>query len=182
MCGSFTAPGSQDCYQCLADCQVAYEGQIFKKQKKNGELQAQWYVLVGQELYSYKKQGDREHKEMKSLTGVYIKDEGEEKSDSHGQMFLFTLIYPNKKRVYYIQTAEEKQKWVEAISGVIFSKQITKYYEFGAIMGKGKYGVVRKAKHLKTGFEVAIKQIKKAELTLQDIELLKREIEVIKIV
>lgn len=119
---------------------------------------------------------------MKSLTGVYIKDEGEEKSDAHGQIFLFTLIYPNKKRVYYIQSAEEKQKWVEAISRVIFAKQITNFYEFGAIMGKGKYGVVRKAKHLKTGFEVAIKQIKKAELTLQDIELLKREIEVIKIV
>ena len=48
-------------------------------------------------------------------------------------------------------------------------------------MGKGKYGLVKRAEHKKSGREVAVKIVKKKELSLKDIELLKREIEVLKI-
>ena len=48
-------------------------------------------------------------------------------------------------------------------------------------MGKGKYGLVKAATHKKTGLECAVKIIKKKELSLKDLELLKREIEVLKV-
>jgi hypothetical protein len=41
--------------------------------------------------------------------------------------------------------------------------------------------VVRKAVHKRTKAEVAVKIIKKRELNLKDLELLRREIEVIKV-
>lgn len=48
------------------------------------------------------------------------------------------------------------------------------------MLGKGKYGVVKKAKHKRTKQDVAVKFVKKRDLNLKDLELLKREIEVIK--
>ena len=48
-------------------------------------------------------------------------------------------------------------------------------------MGKGKYGLVKAAVHKKTGKDYAVKIIKKKELSLKDLELLKREIEVLKV-
>ena len=48
-------------------------------------------------------------------------------------------------------------------------------------MGQGKYGLVRRGIHKKTQKEIAVKIVKKKELSLKDMELLKREIEVLKI-
>lgn len=48
-------------------------------------------------------------------------------------------------------------------------------------LGKGKYGLVKKANHKKSDKEVAVKIVKKKELSLKDLELLKREIEVLKV-
>lgn len=48
-------------------------------------------------------------------------------------------------------------------------------------LGKGKYGLVKRAIHKKSQREVAVKIVKKKELSLKDIELLKREIEVLKV-
>jgi serine/threonine protein kinase len=48
-------------------------------------------------------------------------------------------------------------------------------------VGNGKFGLVRSAIHKKTGKEVAVKVMKKKEMTISDIELLKMEIEILKI-
>lgn len=48
-------------------------------------------------------------------------------------------------------------------------------------MGKGKFGQVKLAKHVKTANKVAIKVIKKKHMSLKELELQKREIEVLKI-
>jgi hypothetical protein len=66
---------------------------------------------LGKELYSYKQQGDLKHKEMKSLAGVYLKYELEEVVEGGMKMFPFMLIFPNKRRIYYLKSKEEKEKW-----------------------------------------------------------------------
>ena len=45
---------------------------------------------------------------MKSLAGVYLKEEVEEANESGQMLFPFMLIFPNKRRIYYFKTAEEK--------------------------------------------------------------------------
>ncbi len=55
------------------------------------------------------------------------------------------------------------------------------FYELKENLGKGKYGLVKQAVHKRTGRECAVKIIKKKELSLKDFELLKREIEVLKV-
>ena len=48
-------------------------------------------------------------------------------------------------------------------------------------LGKGKFGIVKLGLHLKTRKKVAIKVIKKKNMSIKELELQKREIEVLKI-
>ena len=144
-------------------------------------LKKYWFVLLGKELYSYKNQGDLKHKEMKSLAGVYLKDELDEVQENGTKLFPFMLIFPNKRRIYYLSTKEEKDLWIAAIKKSIGYSSLNDYYELGNNLGKGKYGLVKEAVHKRTRKDCAVKIIKKKELSLKDLELLKREIEVLKV-
>jgi hypothetical protein len=66
---------------------------------------------------------------MHSLVGVFIKDEAEEQLDSTTVLYPFKLIFPgNKQRMYYLQSKEEKDKWIEAIKKVIGYSHMFDYY------------------------------------------------------
>ena len=68
--------GNQEhCNSCEGKNSVHIEGEIYKKQKKSGEVKKYWFVLLGKEMYSYKDQKEVQHKEMHSLSGVYIKSD-----------------------------------------------------------------------------------------------------------
>jgi hypothetical protein len=54
-------------------------------------------------LLAYKHQGDGKHKDMQSLVGVHIKNEIEETIDEQTVLHPFMLIFPNKKRIYYLK-------------------------------------------------------------------------------
>ena len=54
------------------------------------------------------------------------------------------------------------------------------YYSFGEVLGKGQFGKVKKGLHKKTKLEVAIKQIKKKKISTTEMEMLRNEIEVLK--
>jgi hypothetical protein len=100
-------------------------------------------VLLGKELYSYKNKGDLKHKEMKSLSGVFIKDETEHLDENGAMMWPFMLIFPNKRRIYYFKTQDEKTKWTEAIKHAIGYNNLYDFYDVGETLGKGKYGIVK---------------------------------------
>ena len=118
---------------------------------------------------------------MKSLAGVYLKEELEEFTDNGIVLYPFMLIFPNKRRIYYLSSRDEKEKWISAIKRSTGYASLHDYYELGDSLGKGKYGLVKAAIHKKTRQECAVKIIKKKELSLKDLELLKREIEVLKV-
>jgi serine/threonine protein kinase len=96
-------------------------------------------------------------------------------------LFPFMLIFPNKRRIYYFKTKEEKERWMEGIKQSIGYCNLYDFYDLGENLGKGKYGVVKQAIHKRTKQEVAVKIVKKRDLSLKDLELLKREIEVLKV-
>lgn len=151
ICGLPCVPGTDSCDSCEGLNSVHYEGEILKKQKKGGSLKKYWFVLLGKELYSYKNQSDMKHKEMKSLAGVYLKEELEEFTDNGQVLYPFMLIFPNKRRIYYLSSAEEKDKWINAIKKATGYASLHDFYELGDNLGKGKYGLVKAATHKKTG-------------------------------
>ena len=71
--------------------------------------------------------------------------------------------------------------WVSKLSEVIGLRNVYDHYELGKELGKGKFGNVKLARHLESGEHVAIKVIKKRDVPLQELELQKREIEVLKL-
>ena len=102
ICGMPCPPNQASCDQCEGKNSVHMEGEILKKQKRGGSLKKYWFVLLGKELYSYKNQADLKHKEMKSLAGVYLKEELEEEQYNGTTLYPFMLIFPNKRRIYYL--------------------------------------------------------------------------------
>lgn len=182
VCGNPCFGSQTRCDGCDGKDSLHIEGEIYKKQKKGGVLKKYWYVLLSKELYTYKKKGDLKHKEMKSLSGVYIKDEPDSVCEETGiPLYQFKLIFPNKRRLYYFKSAEEKARWMDAIKQSIGYNNLYDFYDVGESLGKGKYGVVKQAFHKRTKQEVAVKIVKKKDLSLKDLELLKREIEVLKL-
>jgi serine/threonine protein kinase len=57
---------------------------------------------------------------------------------------------------------------------------LTDFYDIKEPLGKGKFGLVKSAIHKKTGKNVAVKIMSKKEMTVPDIELQRREIEILK--
>ena len=145
------------------------------------KLKKYWYCLLGKELYVYKNKREEKHKSMHSLVGVFIKDEAEEQLDSTTVLYPFKLIFPpNKARSYYFSDKAEKERWMTAIKKVIGYSNVFDFYEIKETLGKGKFGLVKSAMHKKSGKSVAVKVMSKKEMSVQDVELQRREIEILK--
>lgn len=145
------------------------------------KLKKYWYCLLGKELYVYKNKREEKHKSMHSLVGVFIKDETEEQLDSTTVLYPFKLIFPpNKARSYYFSDKAEKERWMTAIKKVIGYSNVFDFYDIKETLGKGKFGLVKSAIHKKTGKAVAVKVMSKKEMSVQDVELQRREIEILK--
>jgi len=159
---------------------VQIEGEIIRKATET-KLKKYWYVLLGKELYVYKHKNEEKHKGMHNLIGVFIKDEPEEYLDSQTKLYPFKLIFPpNKVRTYYLLSQEDKERWIAAIKKVIGYSALTDFYTIKEPLGKGKFGLVKSAIHKKTGKVVAVKIMSKKEMTVADVELQRREIEILK--
>lgn len=153
---------------CAADdsASVQIQGEMIRKATET-RLKRYWYCLLGKELYVYKNKDEEKHKSMHSLVGVFIKDEGEEQLDATTVLYPFKLIFPpNKVRVYYLLTKEDKEKWVSMIKKVIGYSNLFDFYEIKETLGKGKFGLVKSAMHKKTTKLVAVKVMSKQEMSV----------------
>lgn len=93
-----------------------------------------------------------------------MKNEADEETETGETLYPFMLIFPNKRRIYYLRTPEEKERWVFQIKKAIGYAHFFDYYDVLDTLGQGKYGVVKKGVHKQTNKEVAIKIIKKKDL------------------
>eukprot|EP00826_Nyctotherus_ovalis_P063776 TRINITY_DN9353_c0_g2_i2.p1 TRINITY_DN9353_c0_g2~~TRINITY_DN9353_c0_g2_i2.p1 ORF type:complete len:309 (+),score=103.71 TRINITY_DN9353_c0_g2_i2:1413-2339(+) len=118
---------------------------------------------------------------MLSLAGTFIKEELEEIADKKTALFPFSICFVKKKTTFYTVKKNEREEWVKYLKEAIGYSNLHDYYELKETLGKGKFGLVRLGLHKKTQKKVAIKIIKKAEMTPQDVELMKREIEILKL-
>ena len=163
-----------------------FEGELFRKAPE-GKLKRYWYCLLGKELYckakddllmlflylGYKKKDDERHKDMHSLVGIFIKSEKEETLEgSTTTIYPFKIIFPiNKVRVFYCRNRDDRSKWVQHLKTAVGYSSIEDFYDILGDLGKGKFGQVKLAVHKKSQRNVAIKIIKKKNMTLKELEL-----------
>jgi serine/threonine protein kinase len=83
--------------------------------------------------------------------------------------------------VIYLDTVEKRDIWYKLLKEASGFNEINDFYEFGDAIGKGQFGLVKKAKNKKSGLDVAIKQIKKKKISNDELDMLRNEIEVLKV-
>lgn len=117
---------------------------------------------------------------MHHLSGVYIKEEKpsiiEDKT-----YYTFKMVYPQKDREYHIEDKKEYMEWVTKLSQAIGFIDLNVKYEIGPKLGNGKFGLVKLATNRKTGMKMAAKFMTKKEMSNVDLELVRTEIEILKI-
>lgn len=118
---------------------------------------------------------------MISLEGSVIKEEIEELVEKKIVLYPFTILINNKGKTYYSLRQDDRCIWLKSIREKIGAYNLYDYYETKDVVSKGKFGVVKKAIHKKTQKPVAIKIMKKSSIKLEDLELIRREIEILKI-
>lgn len=106
--------------------------------------------------------------------------EGSEVQDSESYAQLKLVIPPDKSRLIYFKRESEAAEWRKRLEEVMERKNIFDYYKMDKTLGKGQFGLVKLGVHIETGKSVAIKQVKKKNMSHIEVLQQRREIEVLK--
>jgi len=158
---------------------VQNEGYLYKLTEAN-KMKKLWFKLLHKDLYYFKNENEKIHKGMHNLSGVFLK---EEKPQVFGKVtfYAFSVVYPKKVRFYYVDNELEYKMWVEKLKSATGYANLTEIYDVKEKLGNGKFGLVRLGIHKITGKKVAIKIMSKKDMSTQDLELVRTEIEILKV-
>jgi Ca2+-binding EF-hand superfamily protein len=159
--------------------EVNHEGYLYKI-SRGKKLKKRYFKLIHKDLYNYRNKGDATHKGLHNLAGVFI-HEGQPLQFNEYYFYSFTMIFCNKTRVYYSDNEKEYREWIENIKLATGYSNLTDFYEVREKLGNGKFGLVRLGLHKATGRKVAVKIMYKGDMTISDLELVKTEIEILKV-
>lgn len=117
---------------------------------------------------------------MHHLSGVFIKEEKPSLIEDK-TFYTFKMVYPQKERDYYVENKEDYQKWVTMLSRAIGFFDLNTKYEIAQKLGNGKFGLVKLAYNKSNGNKLAAKFMSKKEMSNVDLELVRTEIEILKV-
>ena len=89
-------------------------------------------------------------------------------------------IPPKLGYVVYFYSNNERKLWIQNVLEVTGFRKISDYYELKEECGKGKFGVVKRAKCLLSGQIVAVKEMEKKGMSVGEQLQCRREIEALK--
>ena len=154
------------------------EGTLYKL--VDGKMRDLYFKLIHKDLYFYKNKGDTEHKGMHNLNGLFLQKE--KSVEYEGETYYsFSMVYPTKTRIYYCKNEKEYNEWIEKLKIATGYTNLLEIYDVKNKLGSGKFGLVKLGIHKKTGEKVAIKIMKKSTMDSSDLELVRTEIEILKI-
>lgn len=156
-----------------------YEGFIYK-QNENKKFKKLYFKLLGKDLYYFKRKENTEQSGFHNLSGVFLKIENPIEDDNK-KYFAFSIQFPQKNRTYYIDNEKDFHIWIHKLSKAINYKNYLKQYQIVSILGKGEFSKVYYATHKMTGREVVIKITIKSKMNECDLNLIKTEINILKI-
>lgn len=160
--------------------EVRNEGFLYKV-TNNQKFKKLWFKQIDKDLYYYREVEETVHKGMHNLSGVFIEEPKEKVNIEGNDYYTFSIIYPKKTRIYYVDNKEDYERWINSIKKAIGYSNLTDNYEVKQKLGNGKFGLVKLGIHKNSGRKVAIKIINKNNMSLEDQGLVKTEIEILKI-
>ena len=154
------------------------EGTLYKL--VDGKMRELYFKLVHKDLYFYKNKDDTKHKGMHNLSGLFLQKEKTVNFEGVNY-YSFSVVYPTKTRIYYCKDEKEYNVWFEKLKIATGYTNLLDIYEVKNKLGSGKFGLVKLGIEKKTGQKVAIKIMKKSSMDSSDLELVRTEIEILKI-
>ena len=158
---------------------VTYENYIYKV-SQNNKLKKYYLVLINKDIFYYKTEDKKEVLGMHNLSGCFVKENGTKKINDK-TFYCFTLVFPSKERSFYCNTKEIYDNFNRALKEAFGYLNFFDYYEMLDDLGEGIFGSVKLGVEKKTKERVAIKIIKKNKTKPSDIELVRTEIDVMKL-
>ena len=158
---------------------VTYENYIYKV-SQNNKLKKYYLVLINKDIFYYKNDEKKEVLGMHNLSGCFVKENGS-KNINDKTYYCFTLVFPSKERSFYCNTKEIYDNFNKALKEAFGYLNFFDYYEMLDDLGEGIFGSVKLGVEKKTKERVAIKIIKKNKAKQSDIELVRTEIDIMKL-
>jgi len=170
---------SEENYEFDDDEEVnKYEGYLYKLIDK--KMRKLYFKLVHKDLFFYKDKNDVSHRGMHNLSGLFVKVE-EAKTFEGKKYFCFSVVYPAKTRMYYCDDEKQYKEWLDNLKKATGFTNLLDIYEVKEKLGNGKFGLVKLGINKQTKEKVAIKIMNKKKMDSSDIELMRTEIEILKI-
>jgi hypothetical protein len=159
--------------------EILYENWVYKISTSN-KLIKYFLVIIGKDIFYYKTDKKDELLGMHNLSGCYIKANGD-KIVNGNKLYCFQIVFPSKHRNYYTSTKQIAEDFVINLKKGIGYQNFFDFYEMLDDIGEGKFGLVKLGLHKSTQERVAIKIIKKSSMKDNDAELVRTEIDIMKL-
>ena len=157
---------------------INYQGKLYKF--VNDKFKELWFKLVYKDLFYYKNKNEKVHRGMHNLSGLFLQAQGLKEIKGR-KMYCFSIIFPSKDRVYYCDNEKEYNDWISNLKKSTGYTNLLDLYDIKQKLGKGKFGLVKLGINKETKDKVAIKVMNKNNMDSSDLELVRTEIEILKI-
>ena len=158
---------------------ILYEDYIYKF-SDNVKLKKFYLVLIGQDIFYYKNEQKTELFGMHNLSGCFVKDNGT-KVYNGKTFYSFSIVFPSRSRNFFCISKQTCENFIFNLKKSFGYLNFFDYYEMLDDLGEGIFGVVKLGIYKKTKEKVAIKIIKKEKAKQNDIELVRTEIDIMKL-
>ena len=157
---------------------INYQGKLYKF--ANDKFKELWFKLVYKDLFYYRNKTEKIHRGMHNLSGLFLQAQGLKEIKGR-KMFCFSISFPSKNRVYYCDNEQEYKNWIDVLKKATGYTNLLDLYNIKQKIGKGKFGLVKLGINKETNDKVAVKVMNKNNMDSSDLELVRTEIEILKI-
>ena len=168
----------EDAEDLVEDEGIHCQGKLYKL--VHDKLKELWFKLVYKDLFYYKNKNEKVHRGMHNLSGLFLQAQGV-KEIKGKKLYCFNILFPSKKRIYYCDNETEYNNWISALKKATGYTNLLDLYDIKQKLGKGKFGLVKLGINKETNDKVAVKIMNKNNMDSSDLELVRTEIEILKI-
>jgi len=159
---------------------ILFQGKVVRYLKEYDKVYSIWLVLLDQNIYYYSDEKKSEFTGFHHISGCFIKENGKTvmKNETY---YSFSIIFSNKTRTYCTKDKNIAKEWTKHLRQSIGYQNFFDFYQIVDDLGKGSYGNVKLGVKNKTEEKVAIKILNKRKMKDNDLEQIRREVDIMKI-
>mmetsp|Transcript_1389 Transcript_1389/g.1535 ORF Transcript_1389/g.1535 Transcript_1389/m.1535 type:complete len:670 (+) Transcript_1389:114-2123(+) len=165
---------------------LSKEGWLAKKGRRFQRLQNRLYRLQGNVMFYFASKTSKVPKGVILLTGCFVDPVEKPPSGPEASLYGFQIVTGvgglRDVRTFYAKTMQERDAWVEILRSAGRDRKFSDVYVWKEKIGSGRFSNVYKCLSKAAGEEFAVKVIKKKQISVEENELLRGEIAILRLV